>query len=214
MTLKLIPQLMSHIRWLTPCSLCGLGHQQSHSLCHDCWEQLPWFQQANQTQIFRNEMQIHVALNYQFPIDRLIQKYKYEQQLHFQTLLTHSLMQLRLPKVQAIVPMPISTERLAERGYNQMLIIANLLSKKLNIPVWQPVIRLAQHSQKGLSRVERMENIAEQFQVIKAERRKYRKVLIIDDVVTTGSSIRALSNALEKLGCQQIEIACIAAAQI
>ena len=214
MTLKLIPQLMSHIRWLTPCSLCGLGHQQSHSLCHDCWEQLPWFQQANQTQIFRNEMQIHVALNYQFPIDRLIQKYKYERQLHFQTLLTHSLMQLRLPKVQAIVPMPISTERLAERGYNQMLIIANLLSKKLNIPVWQPVIRLAQHSQKGLSRVERMENIAEQFQVIKAERRKYRKVLIIDDVVTTGSSIRALSNALEKLGCQQIEIACIAAAQI
>ena len=59
-----------------------------------------------------------------------------------------------------------------------------------------------------------MENITEQFQVIKAERRKYRKVLIIDDVVTTGSSIRALSNALEKLGCQQIEIACIAAAQI
>ena len=110
--------------------------------------------------------------------------------------------------------MTISTERLAERGYNQMLIIANLLSKKLNIPVWQPVIRLAQHSQKGLSRVERMENIAEQFQVIKAERRKYRKVLIIDDVVTTGSSIRALSNALEKLGCQQIEMACIAAAQI
>ena len=214
MTLKLIPQLMSHIRWLAPCSLCGLGHQQSHSLCHDCWEQLPWFKQNHQTQLFRNEMQIHVALNYQFPIDRLIQKYKYERQLHFQTLLTHSLMQLRLPKVQAIVPMPISTERLAERGYNQMLIIANLLSKKLNIPVWQPVIRLAQHSQKGLSRVERMENIAEQFQVIKAERRKYRKVLIIDDVVTTGSSIRALSNALEKLGCQQIEIACIAAAQI
>ena len=214
MTLKLIPQLMSHIRWLTPCSLCGLGHQQSHSLCHDCWEQLPWFKQNHQTQLFRNEMQIHVALNYQFPIDRLIQKYKYEQQLHFQTLLTHSLIQLRLPKVHAIVPMPISTERLAERGYNQMLIIANLLSKKLNIPVWQPVIRLAQHSQKGLSRVERMENITEQFQVIKAERRKYRKVLIIDDVVTTGSSIRALSNALEKLGCQQIEMACIAAAQI
>ena len=154
MTLKLIPQLMSHIRWLAPCSLCGLGHQQSQSLCHDCWEQLPWFKQNHQTQLFRNEMQIHVALNYQFPIDRLIQKYKYERQLHFQTLLTHSLMQLRLPKVQAIVPMPISTERLAERGYNQMLIIANLLSKKLNIPVWQPVIRLAQHSQKGLSRVE------------------------------------------------------------
>ena len=214
MKLQLLDQVFSIARKLMPCSICGLDHQQAHSLCHDCWEQLPWFQQDNRTQLYRNEMQIHVAFNYQFPIDRIIQKYKYEQQQHFQTLLTHSLMQLRLPKVQAIVPMPISTERLAERGYNQMLIIANLLSKKLNIPVWQPVIRLAQHSQKGLSRVERMENIVDQFEIIKTERRKYRKVLIIDDVVTTGSSLRAMKMALEKLGCQQIELACISAAKI
>ena len=85
-------------------------------------------------------------------------------------------------------------------------------SKELNIPVWQPINREAQHSQKGLSRIERIENIENQFQIISTERRKYKKVLIIDDVVTTGSSIHALIQALNKLGCQQIYSACIAAA--
>ena len=110
--------------------------------------------------------------------------------------------------------MPISTERLKERGYNQMLIIANIMARELKVPVWQPVIRAAQHSQKGLSRIERLENIKDQFQIITTEKRKYKKVLIIDDVVTTGSSIHALSQALEKLGCQQIYTACIAAGGI
>ncbi|NHC03864.1 ComF family protein [Acinetobacter sp. 187] len=192
-----------------PCQLCGIDAQQSHSLCQQCWQQLPWLKDT----ILRQHRPIQIALNYTFPIDRIIQSYKYEQQLHFQNLLTQSLMSLNLSQVQAIVPMPISTERLRERGYNQMLIIANRMAQQFNIPVWQPVLRLAQHSQKGLSRVERMQNIEQQFQIIKSERRKYRKVLIIDDVVTTGSSADALANALEKLGCQHIDIACIAAAQ-
>ncbi len=208
--LKIFQEIVqSGTQYLFPCQLCGIDHAQSHSLCEDCWNQLPWFKER----IVRHERSIHIALHYGFPIDRIIQKYKYEHDLHYQTLLAQSLLSLRLSKVQAIVPMPISSERLADRGYNQMLIIANIMSKKLNIPVWQPVIRAAQHSQKGLSRVERMATIETQFQMIRTQRRKYKKVLIIDDVVTTGSSIHALAQALDKLGCQQIEMACIAAAE-
>lgn len=202
--------LQNSMQRISPCQLCDLESQQAHSLCHDCWQQLPWFKHS----IERRQRNIQVALHYEFPINRIIQTFKYEQQLHYQKLLAHCLLELRLKKVQAIVPMPISNERLAERGYNQMLIIAKILAAELNLPVWQPVIRLAQHSQKGLSRVERMQNIASQFQIIKTERRKYRKILVIDDVVTTGSSLNALAQALEQLGCQNIEIACIAAGQI
>lgn len=192
-----------------PCILCSADHQDIHSCCFDCWQQLPWLNEK----VIRHEYEILTAHHYAFPINQIIQKYKYEQQLQYQTLLMHSLFSLKLPKVQAIVPMPISTERLAERGYNQMLIIAKGLAKQLKIPVWQPVIRAAQHSQKGLSRVERLENIEQQFQIIKTEKRKFRRVLIIDDVVTTGSSVHALALALERLGCQKIHIACIAAAE-
>lgn len=201
--------LHKSVQSLSPCLLCGIDRQQQHSLCNICWNELPWYKQH----IERHQHQIVCAHRYDFPIDRIIQVYKYEQQLQYQTLLAQSLLNLSLPKIQAIVPMPISTARLKERGYNQMLIIAKIMARQLNIPVWQPVIREAQHSQKGLSRIERLENIEYQFKMIKTEKRKYKKVLIIDDVVTTGSSIHALTHALENLGCQQIYSVCIAAAQ-
>lgn len=208
--LQFINQLLhKSVQSLSPCLLCGIDRQQQHSLCNACWNQLPWYKEH----IERHQQQIVCAHRYDFPIDRIIQVYKYEQQLQYQTLLAHSLLNLSLPKIQAIVPMPISTARLKERGYNQMLIIAKIMARQLNIPVWQPVIREAQHSQKGLSRIERLENIEYQFKMIKTEKRKYQKVLIIDDVVTTGSSIHALTHALENLGCQQIYSVCIAAAQ-
>ncbi|MFH7766288.1 ComF family protein [Acinetobacter sp. BSP-28] len=204
------PLLHKAIQSLSPCVLCGIDRQQYHSLCTDCWQQLPWFKQTIQ----RQEMDIQVAFHYAYPVDRIIQKYKYEQQLHFQNLLAGSLIELRLPKIQAIVPMPISSQRLAERGYNQSLVVAKILAKHLNIPVWQPVARLAQHSQKGLSRVERLDQIEQQFVITANPKVRYRKVLMLDDVVTTGSSLHALKQKLEALGCQKIYAACIASAKI
>ena len=197
------------IQSVSPCLLCGIDQQQHHSLCTDCWAQLPWFKQA----VDRHEHSISCAFYYDFPIDRIIQNYKYEQQLHYQNLLAQSLLSLRLARVQAIVPMPISVERLKDRGYNQMLLVAHMIAKQLRIPVWQPVIRQAQHAQKGLSRLERLENIEQQFIIDPTEKRRFRKVLIIDDVVTTGSSIHALSTLLHRLHCTQVYAACIAAAQ-
>lgn len=197
------------IQSVSPCLLCGIDRQQHHSLCTDCWAQLPWFKQA----VDRHEHSISCAFYYDFPIDRIIQSYKYEQQLHYQNLLAQSLLSLRLARVQAIVPMPISVERLKDRGYNQMLLVAQMMAKQLRIPVWQPVIRQAQHAQKGLSRLERLENIEQQFIINPTEKRRFRKVLIIDDVVTTGSSIHALSTLLHRLHCTQVYAACIAAAQ-
>ena len=194
---------------VSPCLLCGIDRQQHHSLCTDCWAQLPWFKQA----VDRHEHSISCAFHYDFPIDRIIQIYKYEQQLHYQNLLAQSLLSLRLVRVQAIVPMPISVERLKDRGYNQMLLVAQMMAMQLGIPVWQPVIRQAQHAQKGLSRLERLENIEQQFIIDPTEKRRFRKVLIIDDVVTTGSSIHALSTLLHRLHCTQVYAACIAAAQ-
>ncbi len=209
--LQFINQLLHQgVQSISPCLLCGIDRQQHHSLCTDCWQQLPWLKQSIQ----RQEMQIQVACHYDYPMDRIIQKFKYEQQLHFQQLLAGTLIQLRLPKIQAIVPMPISNQRLAERGYNQSLLVANILAKQLNIPVWQPVARLAQHSQKGLSCIERLDQIDQQFRIAATSKVRYRKVLMLDDVVTTGSSLHALKTKLDELGCQQIYAACIASAEI
>lgn len=193
-----------------PCMLCGLDHQQQHGLCLDCWQGLPWSRHSIQ----RHEQQILVACHYAFPIDRLIQKFKYEQQLHYQALLAACLLSLDLPEVDALVAMPISKQRLIERGYNQMMLIAKILSAQLQLPIWQPIIRAPQHAQKGLSRVERLEQMQQQFQPAKTQQQRYLRVLIIDDVVTTGSSVHALAVALKQLGCSEVHIASIAAGQL
>ena len=203
------PLLHKALQSISPCQLCNVEQQQIHSVCADCWQQLPWLKSTVQ----RQEMEIHTTCHYDYPIDRIIQKFKYEQQLHFQQLLAGALMQLRLPKIQAIVPMPISKQRLAERGYNQSLVLGKILAKQLNLPIWQPITRLQQHSQKGLTRLERIENIQQQFQINTTSKLRYRRVLILDDVVTTGSSIHALKLKLEELGCQKIYAACIASAE-
>ena len=188
------------------CQLCSLDSQYKATICKDCWTQIPW----ETEKIIKQEVPIFVACRYEYPINRIIQKFKYEQQLHFQHLLANLILQLHLPKVQAIVPMPISEERLIERGYNQSLEVAKIVAKILNIPIWQPIQRMHQHSQKGLTRLERIENIQSQFQIKKDYKIRYRRVLILDDVVTTGSSILALMQSLEQLGCQKIFACAIA----
>ena len=204
------PLLHKALQRISPCQLCNTEQQQIHSVCADCWQQLPWLKSTVQ----RQEIEIHSACHYDYPIDRIIQKFKYEQQLHFQQLLAGAFMQLRLPKIQAIVPMPISKQRLTERGYNQSLVLGKILAKQLNLPIWQPITRLQQHSQKGLTRLERIENIQQQFQINTTSKLCYRRVLILDDVVTTGSSIFALKQKLEQLGCVKVYAACIASAAI
>ncbi len=146
--------------YFTPCDLCDVGIKQQFGVCSNCWQQLPWLKQ----QIQRHEQHIYVACHYQYPIDRIIQQFKYEQKLEYERLLAGLLLQLKLPKIQAIVPMPISTDRLIERGYNQSLLLAKTLSQYLNVPIWQPVQRLAQHSQKGLTRLERLDAQSMHFQ--------------------------------------------------
>lgn len=196
---------------LFSCQLCQIGKVQHANLCADCWQQLPWLKSTVQ----RQDIDIMVACRYDYPLDRMIQQFKYQQKLHYQAVLAALLSQLSYPKIQAIVAMPISTTRLAERGYNQAMLLAQHLAQQLNVPIWQPITRLEQHSQKGLSRHERLSQIQQQFQPNPLHTKIcYRKVLIVDDVVTTGASIQALAQQLKNLGCEQVYACCLAAATL
>lgn len=198
------------LSYFIPCQLCGHLPTRHGRLCIDCWQQLPWLK----TTVQRQKLNILTACNYAYPLDRMLQQFKYEQKLHFRYPLAAILAELRLPRVQAIVPMPISSARLIERGYNQTLVLAKMLAKQHQLPIWQPIIRAEQHSQKGLSRLERLENIEQQFQPATQIQQHFKRVIILDDVVTTGSSLKALKTCMEiHLNCHAIFPVCLSAAQ-
>lgn len=190
------------------CVLCNIDPAEHAGLCPSCTQDLPWLK----TRVQRQELQIWAACQYQFPIDRMLQQFKYEAALHYLEPLAHCLLQARRPLVDAIVPMPISASRLNERGYNQALLLAEIVADHYKLPIWQPILRQHRQQQKGLDRLERLENLQLSFAPRAQQTKRYKRVLVIDDVVTTGSSLYFLQQQLKDLGCTQIDFYCVAAA--
>ena len=189
---------------LQPCLLCGQNPAQSHRLCSLCWQELPWQQQI----IHRHELHCQVCCRYQWPMDQMLQRFKDRAALHYLPVLQACLCSMAKPAVQAIVPMPISQQKLMQRGFNQSLLLAKGLAKTWQLPIWQPVSRHSGHSQRGLDRLDRLQNLETQF-YLNQHKPRYRHVLMLDDVITTGASLAALKQQLQDLGCSHIHALCL-----
>ncbi|MEJ1236835.1 ComF family protein [Chryseolinea sp. T2] len=113
-----------------------------------------------------------------------------------------------------VVPVPLHTSRLRKRGYNQAAKFGEGLSKELMIPqADEALVRMHKtETQTKKSRVTRWENIANAFRIALPEIVKDRSILLVDDVITTGSTLEACVQALLSAGPRDISVACIAEA--
>lgn len=104
-----------------------------------------------------------------------------------------------------IIPVPIHKERYRQRGYNQAGLIACSLSKKLHIPVDENyIIRVKKTTpMKELNNIERVKNLQNAFQIYYNGIR-YNKVLIVDDIYTTGATIDACAKCLKEYGTDNV----------
>jgi ComF family protein len=109
-----------------------------------------------------------------------------------------------------IVPIPIHKSKYLERGYNQADILAKGLGKKLNLPVSSQLLIRNKKTlpQKKLSDKERLRNLQEAFSFNKQEEERLQKtiskVLLVDDIYTTGSTIEACTNVLKSNGISRV----------
>ena len=112
----------------------------------------------------------------------------------------------------AIIPVPLHYLRYRERGYNQANILAQALSKRTRHPVRDDMLirSRATQSQVELSASERRTNVAGAFEVVG---NVVPRVLLVDDVCTTGSTLGAASQVLKAAGVQTVYVATVALAQ-
>ena len=112
-----------------------------------------------------------------------------------------------------LVPVPLHDSRKRKRGYNQAEVIADGLSESMKIPV--DIITLirgtANETQTRKSHYERWENVDSIFKITDLEKFKNKHVIVVDDVITTGSTIEACVQALltvERIKVSVVTLAC------
>jgi ComF family protein len=117
--------------------------------------------------------------------------------------------------VDYIIPVPLHKNRLKQRGYNQSKCFADGLAKKLNAVVNDNIlIRVrATETQTHRSRFLRFENMQEVFKVTNSKKLVNKHVLLVDDIITTGSTLEACGTELLKIPGLKLSIATIAYAE-
>lgn len=143
---------------------------------------------------------------YAYPLDRLIQNFKYGGNLAVAPLLA-DLMLARIetePLPDLIVPMPLSAERLKERGFNQSLEIASLIAKRTGVPVDADACRRVRHgdAQSSLPYQRRADNVRGAFACMRDV--AGCSIAVVDDVLTTGSTLDELARVLRLCGASRI----------
>ena len=101
--------------------------------------------------------------------------------------------------IDVLLPVPLSSKRLRQRGYNQSEMLAIGVSDITHLPIVTKALRRKEfhQSQTKLNRWQRQENVADTFQLVDDSHLKGRHVLLIDDVCTTGATLIACANALK-----------------
>ncbi len=119
------------------------------------------------------------------------------------------------PVADLIVSVPLHKKRRRERGYNQSDAFAEGLSEITGIPWSGSALARIRYtkSQTGKTKTERQENVKDIFEVLDPQQIRGKRIILVDDVLTTGATLESCLNLLLRSGCDSVSIMTIAAAQ-
>ncbi|MBN1540602.1 ComF family protein [candidate division KSB1 bacterium] len=206
------------------CLLCDealvAGEQ---SVCRKCWTVLPSLYPAEQqagelNPEFCFDFSI-AAFDYQDSMQTLIHAVKYRGYRRLIPPLADELAQaagdaLRLWKANALVAVPLHPARRRERGYNQAELLAERIGVRLSLPVYS-LLRRTRYTapQAQRSRLERRENVAGAFSTKRAAVLAGKRLVLIDDVLTTGNTVDACARVLLESGASAVAVLTLARAR-
>jgi ComF family protein len=232
-TARLLRQLDDSVMPLR-CVFCGTRTDRSEGrICRGCRRDLPWIENAcarcgeplaidlprgvlcAACQARRSPIQMTVApLRYEFPVDAGLKALKFGRRLHYAPAFG-DILEAQMPRlpadIDALLPVPLHWQRQAFRGFNQSLELCKPLASQWALPIMTGIARRrATPFQSGLAASQRRKNLRRAFVVRKMPR--FRHVLIVDDVVTTGETARQLAMALIRQGVKKVSVLAVARA--
>lgn len=146
-------------------------------------------------------------LIYRAQIRKQIHQLKYQQRSDLARVLVQTVANdFASASLDALLPVPLHRQRLRERGFNQALEIAQALSQRLQIPVVSNVLSRSRATlpQTGLSPAQRQSNTRGAFEIQQCG--ELKRVAIVDDVITSGSTMRELTRMCQRSGVTYVEV--------
>lgn len=234
---KIIKRILNFI--LPPrCPYCGKIVMFEHTLCESCFNKIR-FISAPYCQVcgmpFENEADAklnlvcahcasHKHLNrlqrsavvYDEFSKKIILDFKFHQKTQCAPILAKWLLSagqdIFKQKVDLIVPVPLSYRRLFKRGYNQSAILAKMLAKQTGVSVDVTSFKKCRHTKPQSSLLEnaRLKNVRNAFKVVNTRHIKGKRIVLIDDVMTTGATLSECTKALIKAGALSVDTLTVA----
>ena len=203
------------------CLLCG-AKAGSQNLCSACQADLPWHKQPQcprcatptpggqvcgaclkQPPAFAHSI---AALAYTFPLDRMIPRLKYQAQLAIAPALGECLARTvqSTPRPDRLIAMPLHASRIKERGFNHATEIAREVAKQLELPLDTTSCQRTRDTppQMGLKHDARRRNVRGAFSC--SGEVEGQHIALIDDVMTTGTSLDELAMTLKRAGAREV----------
>jgi ComF family protein len=228
---------LRHIQgWILPprCVLCGCeGRAPAQDLCSYCQREfvrnaaacrgcaLPVGPPGRElcARCLRHARGFDTAFapfRYEYPLDRLLQRFKYQGQLALGrvlgSLLAEAVVAEHIELPQALVPVPLARSKQRERGFNQAYELARPLARALKLPIRTDLCARtrATRDQATLRAHDRRRNVVGAF--VATGSVPPRHVAVIDDVLTTGSTCEELARVLKRAGIERVDVWVIARA--
>lgn len=201
------------------CTFCHkIVKDGSIRVCHACEVLLP-YTKDNGKQKIEFVAQCVAPLYYEKDVRDSLRRYKFDSctgyAKAYAPLVAKCIRETMQDKFDVLSWIPVSRKRLRERGYDQAELLAKAVAKELDLKA-EPVLKKIRNTdpQSGTGSAEkRRANIAGAYRVIKPEKAQGRRILLIDDIVTTGSTVRECAKTLGLAGADAVFCAAVARAR-
>lgn len=177
------------------CRRCGIPLSSDVSkICAECIKEYPAFINARSFGSYNGALRTAINLFKYHGVKRLAKP------------LSDIISQLKIPRVDTVVPVPLYNKRLRQREFNQSALLAKNMARYLGVPLMLSCLVKARDTlpQVGLNSKQRRKNIRKAFKIRDRRLIKGKKILLVDDVITTGATIRECAGELKKAGAEDI----------
>ena len=200
----------------TTCVICGKINKEP--LCKKCNVKIEKLLIAKRIEVIgKNFDEFIYFFKYEGIIREKIIQYKFNEKSYLYEAFAKIIINNKkickfIKNYDIIIPVPISKQRLRERGYNQSELIAKKIAKKIGIEYSKNILIKEKDTkaQSSLNRQEREQNIYNAYKLVDKEKIKGKKILLFDDIYTTGNTVNECSRILKLARVGKIAVLTIA----